>query len=159
MITDKDCLNKWGEPQNTVRWQSKILSVWNVNDLPDEYVDKYKESHLPGKIYMNNLMIPYFTKAIIQLIDLDLLKEIKTWDGCFQIRKMKTIKNGKPGFSDKYSLHSWALAFDVNAAWNQQGSIGKLNSKIVKVFKDNGFDWGGDFTILKDYMHFQLSKI
>ncbi len=56
------------------------------------------------------------------------------------------------------SLHSWAIAFDVNAFENQLNQQPKLSAGFVKCFTDVGFDWGGTWT-RKDGMHFQLSKI
>lgn len=160
MITDIDCLNKWGEPKNDTKWQSKIMQLWYPDtQLTFEELNEYRESCLPSRIFMNKIMIIPFTNVIKELIKQDLLNEIKTWDGCFFIRKMKIIKNGKITFSNKYSLHSWGIALDIDASWNQLGNCKpKLNKKIVKIFKDNNFDWGGDFKSC-DGMHFQLNKI
>jgi hypothetical protein len=160
MITDKDCLDKWGEPKNDAKWQSKIMTLWYADTtLVNNELLEYRESTLPSKIFMNKLLVDPFTKVIKQLIKEDLLGLIKTWDGCFFIRKMKVIKNGKITFSNRYSLHSWGVALDIDASWNQLGNCKpKLDRRIVKVFQDNGFDWGGDFKSC-DGMHFQLKEI
>jgi hypothetical protein len=162
MVTDKDCIDKWGEPkEKNVKWEIATgLAIWTPLDMlsPVELKEYRESSAFPGKIYMNKLMVAPFTQAIRTLIDQELFFDIKSWDGCFYIRKMKTIKNGKQVFSNRWSLHSWGIAFDIDASWNSQGSHGEMDPKIVQVFKDSGFDWGGDFTI-KDYMHFQLNKI
>jgi hypothetical protein len=55
-------------------------------------------------------------------------------------------------------LHSWGVAFDVNASWNGLGVEPKLSAGFVKCITDAGFDWGGTWK-RKDGMHFQLSKI
>ena len=75
---------------------------------------------------------------------------MKTYHGCFNIR----LKRG----GSTYSLHSWAIAIDLNAFENRMGSEPKLTTGFVNCFKDAGFDWGGDWKI-QDGMHFQLSKI
>ena len=77
--------------------------------------------------------------------------ELKTWDGCFNIRKQR-------GSLLSMSLHSWGVAIDVNAAWNGLGKVPQLTPAFVKACKDAGFDWGGEWK-RKDGMHFQLSKI
>ena len=70
------------------------------------------------------------------------------------------------------SMHANGLAIDINPKQNPYikngtsipaGSEYKLNnigtikpdSKIVKIFKEKGWTWGGDWKSLKDYQHFQ----
>ena len=70
------------------------------------------------------------------------------------------------------SMHANGLAIDINPKQNPYvkngtsipaGSEYKLknmgtiapDSKIVKVFKERGWIWGGDWKSLKDYQHFQ----
>jgi len=70
------------------------------------------------------------------------------------------------------SMHANGLAIDINPKQNPYvkngtsipaGSEYKLNnigtitpdSKIVKLFKEKGWTWGGDWKSLKDYQHFQ----
>lgn len=168
MVTDKDCLDKWGTPTPTVKWENSTgLTLWrSESSLSSQQViwsifpeqQEYSKSCLPNKIYMNKLMVDPFTKAIKDLIAARLLDDIRTWNGCYNIRRMKVVKNGKIAFSSKYSLHSWGIAFDIDAAWNQLGKKGDLNPAIVEIFKKNGFDWGGDFKV-EDSMHFQLKEI
>jgi len=56
------------------------------------------------------------------------------------------------------SLHSWAVAVDINAAWNQFGKVPTMSKELVKCFTDAEFDWGGTWT-KADGMHFQLKTI
>jgi hypothetical protein len=95
-------------------------------------------------------MIEPLTKAFKNLISTGYVKELKTWDGCFNIRK-------KRGLSSQ-SLHSWGIAVDINAFENQLNMTPKLSAGFVKCFTDAGFDWGGTWT-RKDGMHFQLATI
>jgi hypothetical protein len=83
------------------------------------------------------------------------------------------------------SMHAYARAIDINPMANafvkttdkgttispegasypgstapgkavQKGSFdGDVGNAIVKIFKDHGWEWGGDWTSPKDYMHFQ----
>lgn len=158
MITQTDCINKWGVPQNTVKWQSPIMGLWYPDVLDNVELLEYRESCLPSRIYMNKIMMKPFTKAISNLIQSDNLYKIQTWDGCFFIRKMKAIKNGKLVYSNKWSLHSWGIAFDIDASWNGLGKEPQINLGIVNDIKKAGFDWGGDWKT-KDGMHFQINKI
>ncbi len=70
------------------------------------------------------------------------------------------------------SMHARGLAIDINPKQNPyvkngvitpqgalynvdaKGTI-KTGSKIIKIFKDRGWTWGGDWKSLKDYQHFQ----
>jgi hypothetical protein len=70
------------------------------------------------------------------------------------------------------SMHANGLAIDINPKQNpyvkngtsiptgskynlnNMGTI-KPDSKIVKIFKEKGWTWGGDWKSLKDYQHFQ----
>lgn len=105
---------------------------------------------IPKKIYCNKDLVKPLTKAFENLINRGFVTEIKTWDGCFNIRLMR----GLPSMS----LHSWGIAVDMNAFENGLGVEPKFSAGFVKCFTDAGFDWGGTWR-RKDGMHFQLSKI
>ena len=76
--------------------------------------------------------------------------------------------------SGRYSQHSYAWCIDINPMQNPcldfrtdtsepQGAIydpsvpGALvqNSRVVNLFRSYGWVWGGDWTSLHDYMHFE----
>ena len=138
MITPKDCLAKYGVPE---KYTNMVL--W---DVPSEL----EIGAIPKRLYCNKDLIAPLTQAFRNLIERGYVSELKTFDGCFNIRKQR-------GATSK-SIHSWGLAIDVNAAWNQLGKVPTLSAGFVKCFTDAGFDWGGVWK-RKDGMHFQLSKI
>ena len=105
---------------------------------------------IPKRLYCNKLMVEPLTQAFTNIIQRNLINELKTWDGWFNVIK-------KRGLSSQ-SLHSWGIAIDINAAWNGLGKIPTMSKELVKCFTDVGFDWGGTWT-RKDGMHFQLSKM
>ena len=90
------------------------------------------------------------TKAFQNLINTGAVKELKTWDGCFNIRNKRGLSS--------MSLHSWGLAIDVNAFENGLNKAPKLSALFVKCFTDAGFTWGGKW-LRPDGMHFQLSAL
>jgi hypothetical protein len=138
MVTAQQALKKYGAPELEAH-----MAMW---DVPAEL----EVGVIPKRIYCNKDMVAPLTAAFRNLIDRDFVKELKTWDGCFNIRK-------KRGLSSP-SLHSWAIAIDVNAAWNQLNQKPTLSAGFVKCFTDAGFDWGGTWR-RQDGMHFQLSRI
>lgn len=93
-------------------------------------------------------------KPLVNTIELlhfkELLKEIKTFDGCFNIRHIR----GEPG---ALSLHSYGIAVDFNAAENQLGQDSKLSVELINVFLQMGWTWGGAFK-RKDPMHFEYTR-
>lgn len=139
MVTSAQCLKKYGEPSSS----NKNLVLW---DVPSEL----EIGVIPKRIYCNKDLIQPLQAAFKALIGTGCVNELKTWDGCFNIRKKRGLAS--------MSLHSWGIAIDVNAFENGLGVQPKLSAKFVKCFTDNGFDWGGTWT-RKDGMHFQLSKI
>jgi hypothetical protein len=139
MVTPAMALVKYGAPE-----REKNMILW---DIPDHL----EVGVIPKKLYCNKDLVEPLQAAICQLIDTGYIKELKTWDGCFNIRKQR-------GSLSKLSLHSWGIAIDVNAAWNGLGKQPTLSKGFVKCFTDNGFTWGGNWKRL-DGMHFELSKL
>lgn len=105
---------------------------------------------IPKRIYCNKDMVEPLKLAFKKLIDTKCVNELKTWDGCFNIRKKRGLTS--------MSLHSWGLAIDVNAFENGLNQAPKLSKLFVSCFITSGFEWGGTWT-RKDGMHFQLAKI
>ena len=139
MVTPQQALAKYGEPE-----KGNNMTVW---DIPTEL----EIGVIPKKLYCNKDIVPHLSAAFKALIDTDKVAELKTFDGCFNIRYQR-------GSRTAASLHSWGIAIDVNAAWNGLGKTPQLSPEFVKCFTDNGFDWGGTWKRL-DGMHFQLSSI
>jgi len=138
MLTSAMCLAKYGKPE-----LEKAMVLWDVPSHLEIGV-------IPKRIYCNRDMIAPLTQAFQNLIKTGFVKELKTWDGCFNIRNKRGASSA--------SLHSWGVAIDVNAAWNGFGKKPTLSAGFVKCFTDSGFDWGGVWT-KPDSMHFQLKSI
>jgi len=142
MVTSNQCLKKWGDP-TIVANELKYMTVW---DIPVHL----EVGVIPKKLYCNKLMVTPLTNAFTNIIDRKLTNELKTWDGCFNVRRKRGLKS--------LSLHSWGIAIDINAAWNGLGKEPTMSKELVKCFTDAGFDWGGTWA-RKDGMHFQLKNI
>lgn len=154
MITSAQCLKKYGDP-NLLETQQKHFETWIV---PYHITTAFKHVRFsavgtigfPKKIFVNKDFRPVLERALNNVIERGLAHELKTWDGCFIIRQKRGLTS--------LSLHSWALAVDVNAFENQLNQTPKLSAEFVKCFTDAGCDWGGTWQ-RKDGMHFQLSFI
>ena len=139
MVTSAQCLKKYGNPE-----LEHNMVVWDVPANLEIGV-------IPKKIYCNKDLVLPLQKAFQNLIDTGKVAELKTWDGCFNIRKKRGLSS--------MSLHSWGIAIDVNSAWNGLGKKSTLSDGFVKCFTDAGFEWGGNWIGRSDPMHFQLSKL
>jgi len=54
------------------------------------------------------------------------------------------------------STHSWGIAIDLEPDRYPLGCKERFPEEVVKVFRNHGFFYGGDFKDRKDPMHFQL---
>lgn len=141
MVTSNQCIKKWGLPGGAN--EASYMTMWDVPTHLEIGV-------IPKRIYCNKLMVQPLTAAFTNLIQRGHVKELRTWDGCFNIRKKRGLSS--------LSLHSWGIAVDVNAAWNGLNQKPTLSEGFVKCFTDAGFHWGGVWK-RKDGMHFQLANI
>lgn len=150
-MTSQQALRKYGDP-TLLETQTKTMSVWNV---PKKLLDAFAHVRFsavgtigfPKRIFCNNDFRPLLEKALNNVADRGLNKEMKTWDGCFIIRQKRGLSS--------LSMHSWGLAVDINAFENQLGQKPKLSAKFVKCFTDAGLEWGGNWSRI-DGMHFEI---
>lgn len=154
MVTSAQALKKYGDP-NLLATQQKHFVVWEVDADIREAFKHVRFSQVgtigfPKKIFINKDFQQVLEKALRNLMERGLTKELITWDGCFIIRTKRGLLS--------LSLHSWALAADVNAFENGLKQKPKLSAAFVKCFTDAGCEWGGTWTRL-DGMHFQIAKI
>ena len=87
-------------------------------------------------------------------------KGFRAYDnGCYNWRNMTG--------SSSMSNHAFGIAIDINPAynpyvkgnssstWKNAPSYYKIDGEIVSIWKKYGFFWGGDYSGIKDYMHFE----
>lgn len=154
MVTSQNCLNKYGDP-NLITTQQKHFELWIVEQDILIAFTHVKFSALgtigfPKKIFLNKDMKEPLRNALRTIICRGLTKELKTWDGVFIIRTKRALTS--------LSLHSWAIAVDINAFENGLNVTPNLSKAFVQCFLDCGFEWGGTWK-RKDGMHFQLATI
>ncbi len=153
ILQPKDCLRQFGDPR---KGENEYMIVWNV---PENYTAFI--TNLPKKLYINAMIKFPLQTAFDALIREGIGNELKTWDGCFNIRVMTGYDRVNIATANAedvhWSLHSWGLGIDVNAKENKCGDIPKLSEEFVRCFERNGWDWGGKFTRF-DGMHFQPKR-
>ena len=138
MLSSAECFRVIGDPVKELKMKSWVVP------------EALRFGPIPKKIYCSIYLPQYLEKAFQNIIDRGLKDQLKTWDGCFNIRKKVTSKS--------QSLHSWGLAIDVNAADNGYGKPVTMTKEFIQCFKDAGFDAGADWRT-PDGMHFQIKKL
>lgn len=144
MKTQKQLIDIFGNPyEDRITFERKWMERWQV---PDEL--RKAIPVLPKFIYINWILIAPLESTLRELIALDLHHEIKTWDGCFNIRE----KRGSAGIS----THAWGIAIDMNAATNPFRGKVTWSKSFLAVWRQNGWILGADWSSAsKDGMHFQ----
>lgn len=148
-IFQKDLYELFGDPVE----DADYLKVLDFSEFSYAFshVRDFEGRHWKCRIYGHELMADPLRKAFRLIVDRGLFDELKTWDGCFNIRP---VKGGS-----RPSTHSWGLANDFNAATNpfSRELITDLSDEFIKCFAESGFEWGGLWGHpYFDPMHFQL---
>lgn len=112
-------------------------------------------------IQLHRLVAPEFELALGEAIKACPKYKIRMLGGFCARHQMHNPKN-------PLSLHSWGIAFDVNwdrnlvvsasASIKEKAAGCDLPKEFVDAFRKRGWDWGGDWKSVKDYMHFQFAK-
>ncbi|MDQ6482241.1 M15 family metallopeptidase [Dyadobacter sp. LHD-138] len=144
MKTQTQLIAKFGNPYTArAKFEKKWMELW---DIPQEINDAIPA--LPNKIYVNYLLIAVLESTFRELIARGLHKEIRTFDGCFNIRP----KRGSSGIS----THAWGISIDLNATWNPFRGKVTWSKEFLDAWRKNGWICGADWSATsKDGMHFQ----
>jgi len=101
------------------------------------------------KLACHKLLEDVFTDVFEALFAKNLWSYIKTTGGIYEPRTVTS--------SQKTSTHAWGIAIDLNPLENPLGAKPKMNERVILVFEDRGFVWGGDWS-RPDGMHFQYAR-
>jgi hypothetical protein len=105
-----------------------------------------------GTVTCHRLMIPQLRGALQAVKDAGLASTIHTYNGCYVPRFIERNP------SQPISLHTWGIAIDLDAATNGRGGKGTMDPRVVQIFKQWGFRWGGDWSYT-DPMHFEIGAL
>ncbi len=139
MITSQACLTRFGKPT------TQNAHYMTLFTFPKALRGQIQA--LPTRVYCHQLLAGPLRCALDNVAAAGLGSEIKTWNGCFNIRWQRR-------HTGVWSLHSWGLAIDINAA----GQKPTMSMALVDCFVRAGFDWGGHWRV-PDGMHFQLRRL
>lgn len=105
---------------------------------------------LVGSARCHKDVIPLLREALTEIAERDLGGLIDPGDfgGCFAPRFLNS--NPHSGISH----HSWGIAIDFNVSENRYGEDPTMDPRIVEIFEERGFAWGGRWHV-PDGMHFE----
>lgn len=154
MITPQICLAKYGNPlKDKVGFEKKWMIL---HELPKEITTANK--NIPSKVYVNKDFAPVLDNWLNALLESNVLSEIRTFDGCYNVRTMRG--------TNVPSIHSWGLAIDFNAKDNPLNmTTSQAKASGLKPFSDKFIlisqrwvDSGALWKSRPDPMHFQLKS-
>lgn len=142
-------------PVNLVSRQWRHEARWMVIcDVPPRIASVWKNvasgrGMLTHRIYCNRDMQSPLALALTNILDAGLEHELKTFDGCYEIRPCR-------GSISVLSAHAYGLAIDLNAHENLPGQEPRLSPALIQCWTSAGFDWGGNRPY-KNGMHFSYA--
>ena len=152
MVTSSQLTKLFGNPSvNTKAWEADNMNSWKLPALINLAIPE-----LPHRIYCHVKFRPVLEAWLGALIQANVADEINTYDGCWNVRKMRGLQ--------ALSIHSWGMAIDLNAAHNPLGlTSAQCNAKGLTPFSEKFIevsrqyvDCGADWKKRPDGMHFQI---
>jgi len=157
LITYKDVVSRYGTPYNAEtqkkdediknKWEQKWMTLWKGKKFTKATGVAWPKNAPFSRVYCNKELVPYLNNTFLTLIEKDLFKELKTFDGCWNVRKIR-------GSAKRWSTHSFGIAIDLNAKENPLNGPITFSDEFLQVWRDTGWKCGADFR-RKDGMHFQ----
>ncbi|MET0800660.1 MAG: M15 family metallopeptidase [Actinomycetota bacterium] len=104
---------------------------------------------LLGRLTCHRTFMRDLLRAVHRVQSAGLGSLIHSSAGCFNARTVARSPTNPPSF------HAYGAAVDINAPENPFGATPTMDPRIVAIFEDLGFNWGGDF-LIPDGMHFEF---
>jgi hypothetical protein len=95
------------------------------------------------------LLVRQFEGVFQAVHDAGFWPAVHDYGGCYNFRPQR-------GSSGRLSLHAWGIAVDLNTTTNMLGETGDMSPDVIRIFEEQGFVWGGNFS-RPDGMHFQFA--
>ena len=148
VMYQKDLVELFGDPRDS-SFANDYKTVMDFSEFAAYFghVLDYEGNQWSCKIYGNYVLEDPLRGALRRICERGLASELHSYDGCFNIRKMKG--------GNSLSVHSWGLAVDFNAAENPFGGDVALSDEFILCFAECGFEAGALWGT-PDGMHFQL---
>lgn len=128
----------------------EIDSAWRAENIV------FIDHPLTGRFPCHRVVAPLVESALDEIAAAGIGSLVDRNDfqlagGCFVPR---LIRGGDKGGA--ISRHAYGAAIDINPSDNRYGGTVSMDIRIVRIFRDLGFAWGGGWTF-SDGMHFEYS--
>lgn len=131
---------QYGDPRKP-GWEAEWMQLWEIQQqfqwFPRQSIYIHKDFRL--------ILAP----ALQELTLTGGSDEIKTFDGCFNIRHVR-------GGYSVLSVHSWGAAIDLNARDNPMATGGNWSDAFIATMERYGIYCGQAWNGRKDPMHFSM---
>lgn len=128
------------------QWQAEFLTR---AELPFALPLSWDRGRSVDSFLCHRLLASHFVDIFAQVQQAGLASSLTSFGGCFNFRPQRT--------GTRLSAHSWGIAIDLNPESNAQGTAGMMDTRVVSIFRQAGFFWGGDWIGRScDPMHFQF---
>jgi hypothetical protein len=135
-------------PDHTLdsRWQTEFLGRVA---LPFALPLSWDISRSVTQFTCHKMLVPVLGRVFSDIQTAGLESKLTSFSGCFAFRPQRA--------GTKLSAHAWGIAIDLNPETNQQGTPGNMDQRVVTIFQQAGFQWGGGWQgRRRDPMHFQF---
>lgn len=149
-------LDLYGDPRVFVRADGSLAPQWErefttLVQIPWRPVLSWDKSVAISSIRCHVKIADHVRHTMRRVHALGLSESLTEYGGGFAWRSQR-------GDTTKPSLHAWAAAWDWNPTENPRGSRPRIDRKVVAVFEEHGFLWGGRWPGKRvDGMHFQFA--
>lgn len=147
-------IETFGDLQRFIRPDGTLDPRWEMQNmvsapLPFPIPLSWDVSVHAKRIRCHKKAADAFVRAFTAIQEAGLRGKITAYGGAYTFRPKRS--------STKLSTHSWGIAVDLNPATNGMGRAGDMDPRVVEIFREHGFKWGGDWPGRgKDPMHFQF---
>lgn len=147
-----DLRSVYGDPTSHVRDDGSIAPEWErrVTEgrvrFPAPLPLSWAPSQLVRGFSCHPLVADRYQSAFDEVHRRGYWHLLEDFGGCYNWRTARGLT--------KLSTHAWGIAIDVAVGRNPLGARPTLDGRIVAIFEDHGFQWGGRWS-RPDGMHFQ----
>jgi D-alanyl-D-alanine carboxypeptidase len=142
----------FGDPSVSKDAQAAFEKKWmGLVELPPDL--RAAIPFLPKNLYTNCLIAFPLVRTLRALIAAGVHTELKTYDGCFNVRVIRGTENS----TKILSRHAVGLAVDFNADEMPRLSPSKWSKKFLSIWRANGWVCGADWKHAIDPMHFEMT--